>query len=219
MSAFSDLPSRMYVALILLIIVVLAVMFKPVFACFVCASVFLITQEIFPSQSSAYQDDLGNRSTLKIALRIIAMCTCICAFSALTYIYARNPYNVALILACAGLSDIGCYFIGSAIGGPRLPTSISAKKTYSGLMGGLLLSNCGYYVVSHFWGHNIQALSIWQVQVVICAAIAGDLLESKFKRLLQIKDMSKLLASHGGVLDRADSMLLASIAFWLLVYA
>jgi phosphatidate cytidylyltransferase len=58
--------------------------------------------------------------------------------------------------------------------------------------------------------------NFWVVQVIIFASIAGDLLESWFKRKMKVKDMGDLFPGHGGFLDRLDSLLLASMVFAVL---
>lgn len=212
MSNFSDLRSRVYIAVCLIAVVMSAAIFRPMFLVCIVLVMSFVTMELFPSSLKS-----ALPSQRKIALRVLVLVISVLAFVAMADLYARNQYDVALIVACAALADSGCYFTGRIIGGPKLPASISPNKTYAGLCGGFALVNIVYYSVACMIAPYISPISCWQLQVLIFAAIAGDLLESKFKRILNIKDMSALLAGHGGVLDRADSTILATLAFWAMV--
>lgn len=209
MSNFADLRSRAYISVLLIAAVVLAILYRPIF--FICIGVvmFSVTVELFPGSATS---DAQRR----IALRTVVLATIITSFLAMSDIYIRNPYDVAFIISCASLSDSGCYFAGRLIGGPKLPASISANKTYVGLCGGFALVNLVYYATIDTISPYITHVSYAHLQALILAAILGDLLESKFKRLINIKDMSSLLAGHGGVLDRADSTILTTLAFWII---
>jgi phosphatidate cytidylyltransferase len=113
------------------------------------------------------------------------------------------------------INDTMAYIVGSFIGKHPL-SKISPKKTWEGTVGGILLAI------------TISGLLAWWiridiVEVMIIASIAsitgtfGDLLESKLKRMANIKDSGHIMPGHGGFLDRFDSLLIATPFVWLYV--
>ncbi len=107
------------------------------------------------------------------------------------------------------MNDTMAYLVGSFIG--KTPFSkISPKKTWEGTAGGALLTLTGAAI----WGYcSPYYYMIDWMALAICASVAGtagDLLESKLKRLAGIKDSGTLMPGHGGALDRFDSLLVAS---------
>jgi len=101
------------------------------------------------------------------------------------------------------------YLVGSFIG--KTPFSdISPKKTWEGTLGGIILTIAGagiwgYY--SHYY--HMQDWIILSLLVSV-AGTAGDLLESKLKRMANVKDSGTMMPGHGGALDRFDSLLIAA---------
>jgi phosphatidate cytidylyltransferase len=112
------------------------------------------------------------------------------------------------LIALIWINDTMAYIVGSFIG--KTPFSaISPKKTWEGTAGGALLTA----IAAAVWGYYSPYYHIqdWIV-LALCAAIAGtmgDLLESKLKRLAQVKDSGNIMPGHGGALDRFDSLLVA----------
>lgn len=118
---------------------------------------------------------------------------------------------VLWLFALVWASDVGAYALGRAIGGPRLAPSISPNKTWAGAVGGFCcaaLVGFGASWLSRGAAAPIVATSL----VVALAAQAGDLAESFAKRKFGAKDSSTLIPGHGGLLDRLDSLLTASLA-------
>jgi len=113
------------------------------------------------------------------------------------------------VLATVWATDIGAFFAGRLIGGPRLAPSVSPAKTWSGLFGGLIAA------ASVAAGAGIAGLIPLSAGIVglgvgvSLVAQFGDLIESKFKRHFEVKDSGTLIPGHGGVLDRLDSLLTA----------
>lgn len=107
------------------------------------------------------------------------------------------------------MNDTMAYIVGSFIG--KTPFSkISPKKTWEGTAGGAILTIAGAAV----WGHfsHYYNMTDWMV-LALCASVAGtagDLLESKLKRMADVKDSGKIMPGHGGALDRFDSLLVAT---------
>ncbi len=101
-------------------------------------------------------------------------------------------------------TDIGAYFAGRAIGGPRLAPTISPNKTWAGLFGGMAAA--GLIGAAIAWGTALP-LFCWVAGAPLAvAAQMGDLFESWLKRRSGVKDSGKLLPGHGGVLDRLDGV-------------
>lgn len=150
----------------------------------------------------------------------------ICAYAFIT-LRAGFPTGLHLVMAVmltVWASDIGAYFTGKAIGGPKLAPQLSPKKTWAGLVGGMVCSGLtlliyGVLAKSVFWAHPaILFISGFGFGAV---GQAGDLLISAVKRRVGVKDTGHIIPGHGGLLDRIDSLLLvvpvflAAFVVWL----
>jgi phosphatidate cytidylyltransferase len=139
-----------------------------------------------------------------------------------------------LLLAIWG-TDVGAYFAGKGIGGPRIAPSISPNKTWAGLIGGMLAAGLVSAAMSWWYepnwlqwlnadgdGRTGQGLLRMAAAGLIIALIAqaGDFAESAWKRHFKVKDSSGLIPGHGGVLDRLDGVLcvfpVAALLQWLM---
>lgn len=115
-------------------------------------------------------------------------------------------------LAIVWATDIGAYFSGRTIGGPKIAPSISPSKTWAGLVGGMIAA-AGIGVLND----DLFALDfqIWQAAALgaLLAVVAqvGDFYESNLKRKAGMKDSGHLLPGHGGVMDRLDGLVPVSI--------
>ncbi len=125
---------------------------------------------------------------------------------------ASGSYNVFWLVLVVILSDIGGYFAGRIFGGPKLWPAISPKKTWSGTLGGWVLAALAGTALGVFGQYTI-VFSIIVCMILTIAAQAGDLLESWIKRRHNVKDASDIIPGHGGLLDRFDGMLAASLVF------
>jgi phosphatidate cytidylyltransferase len=128
----------------------------------------------------------------------------------------RGWHATLLLLTTVVVSDTGQYYSGRAFGRRPLAPTISPKKTIEGAVGGLV---CGVVVmtVAGAWAlpdASVPALGLLGC-VLVAFGIAGDLFESRLKRLAGLKDSSTLIPGHGGVLDRIDALLFASPVFYL----
>jgi phosphatidate cytidylyltransferase len=107
-------------------------------------------------------------------------------------------------------SDIGAYFVGKKFGKTKLFERISPKKTWEGSIGGAVLA----FIVAHFVSHHDKILTQvdWIVitSIIVVFGTFGDLVESIFKRSIQIKDSGTILPGHGGFLDRFDGLFISS---------
>lgn len=128
----------------------------------------------------------------------------------------NGAYWLTALFVMVWGSDIGGYFAGRAWGKRPLSRRISPSKTWEGCLGGLLLAAValaglialinalGGFVDTAPWHHLLL------VPPVVAAAIAGDLFESVLKRQAGVKDSGRIIAGHGGVLDRLDALLMAA---------
>jgi phosphatidate cytidylyltransferase len=101
-------------------------------------------------------------------------------------------------------TDIGAYFAGRAIGGPKLAPSISPNKTVAGLAGGVVAAA----LVAGAWASAVELprILLWLAPPLAVAAQLGDLFESGMKRRAGVKDSGTWLPGHGGLLDRLDGL-------------
>lgn len=142
---------------------------------------------------------------------------------ALLWIRERAPHDLMLLLwvfIVTWSTDIGAYFAGRAIGGPKLAPSISPNKTWAGLIGGMFAAA----LLGGYWA-NFTGLSpklLWLAPLFAVGAQGGDLFESGLKRRAGVKDSGTILPGHGGVMDRLDGLVvvasltaLAIVAGWL----
>jgi phosphatidate cytidylyltransferase len=133
------------------------------------------------------------------------------AGSILVRLDSKNGF-VALIfvLLVVWVTDIGGYFAGRSIGGPKLWPRISPKKTWAGAIGGFvasLLVACGF--VAFDLGKAGSLLPLGAVLSIVSQL--GDLFESAVKRRFGVKDSSHIIPGHGGLLDRLDGFVAAIV--------
>ena len=141
-------------------------------------------------------------------------------FSFFSAYHLRNDFNdlsliIFLIILFTCIStDIGGYIFGNIFKGPKL-TKISPKKTYSGMIGGYILSIITIYIFFNYlnlYNDNIilfTSETFLNVLLISTVSQIGDIIISFFKRLSKIKDTGKLIPGHGGLLDRIDGMIFA----------
>jgi len=114
------------------------------------------------------------------------------------------------------LTDIFAYSAGSALGGPLLWPRVSPNKTWTGAVGGLAGGVAGGTLVAYASGIGRLAVVGVIALVLSVLAQAGDLFESAVKRRFGVKDASRLIPGHGGLMDRLDGFLVAALAALLI---
>ncbi|MFO8024949.1 phosphatidate cytidylyltransferase [Thiohalophilus sp.] len=139
-------------------------------------------------------------------------------FVALLVLRHREPFGpqwVMYLLLLIWLADSAAYFAGRAFGRHKLLYNVSPGKSWEGVAGGLL--GCLVLsVVAGWWFELSMTHYIWFVAVslvVVLFSVAGDLVESLFKRQAGMKDSGHILPGHGGILDRIDSLTAAAPVF------
>lgn len=135
-------------------------------------------------------------------------------FMANYIVFLNQKYDGRLLLGAmllVMLNDVGAYFMGNWFGKTPLFSRISPKKTIEGTIGGYLVTLLGGYLAHILIGETQVGVTLidWLVIAILCStgAIIGDLVESLFKRSLQIKDSGSAIPGHGGFLDRFDAIL------------
>lgn len=142
------------------------------------------------------------------------------AFAAISMVRSVGLDVLIYMLILAMLTDVFAYFAGITFGKHKLAEDISPKKTIEGAIGGTFVavtvatiyaSLSGLYLFNH-----LIVIIIASIFVSFIAQL-GDLMASKMKREHHLKDFSKLLPGHGGILDRFDSSLFASLALMIVI--
>ena len=149
----------------------------------------------------------------------------------ISFVWLREPeilgyQGIFWLLFVVWATDIGAYAAGRSFGGPKLAPRFSPNKTWSGLLGGALAAlvvslGTGAWLFSggdpaYFappWGY----LAFAGVAIAVVSQ-AGDLFESSLKRQFDAKDSSRVIPGHGGLLDRIDGLLAASLAIAAVVW-
>ena len=154
------------------------------------------------------------------------------ATAAFMLIWLRNEFDgeslVPFVVGVVVATDIGAYFFGRAIGGPKIAPKISPSKTWAGLAGGVVGASLvlGAYVALKMpyglWG--FPGLARWLIYAVLAGALvaiiaqAGDFFESWMKRRAGVKDSGSLIPGHGGLFDRLDGLLAVLFVLALLCF-
>ena len=161
-------------------------------------------------------------------LGVFYLALCFAAFLKLRLEFDQGLFLTIVLMTGVWASDIGAYFAGKFIGGPKLAESISPNKTWAGFFGGALASglfiaalNMYATTLGNLVGLELVSFASLQVSLAIGAMFTvvgqiGDLLVSSYKRKVNVKDTGCLIPGHGGLLDRIDSLLLVT-PFFLIV--
>ena len=131
---------------------------------------------------------------------------------ALLWIRDRSLLGIELLLwvfITTWSVDIGAYFAGRSIGGPKLAPAISPNKTWAGLIGGMAAAA----LFAGLWTLllDLPSILLWLAAPFALGAQIGDLFESWLKRRAGVKDSGTWLPGHGGALDRLDGLVVVSV--------
>ncbi len=165
---------------------------------------FIFIFEVFRKSTTT----LGNAAVASLMLLYIAL-----PLSLLMLIGGGTgewePTRVLMVVFTVWVNDIFAYLVGCSIGKHKMCPTISPKKSWEGLFGGLLFAVGFAMVFGYFMEGNILLWGGLGLAIAL-AGVVGDLLESKIKRECGVKDSGTLIPGHGGVLDRFDALLLAA---------
>jgi phosphatidate cytidylyltransferase len=162
-----------------------------------------IVQLYRPQQNAVHSLERSFFSLGYIALPL-AMLNCIMSITA--------PRLLLGVFMFIWIYDTGAYCVGMLLGRHRLFERISPKKSWEGVIGGIVFCVAGAYA-THYWFDEffqVPDLTTWVGLSVVVAVFStfGDLVESLIKRTVGVKDSGNIMPGHGGILDRIDSLLL-----------
>jgi phosphatidate cytidylyltransferase len=134
--------------------------------------------------------------------------------------FPDNIYHPKIIFSLFILiwtNDTFAFIVGKSFGRHKLFERISPKKTIEGFVGGIAFAVLAGILLATYYLSEPVIVWIGNALIIGLAGTIGDLVESKFKRVAQVKDSGKIMPGHGGILDRLDSVIFAA-PFVLLFY-
>jgi phosphatidate cytidylyltransferase len=144
-----------------------------------------------------------------------------CGSAAIALVGLRNGQDgvaaILLLFAIVWGTDIGAYFVGRKLGGPKLAPAISPGKTQSGAIGGLLIATACAGVIAALTGVFDPFTALFVAISVSVVSQIGDLFESYLKRRFGVKDSGNIIPGHGGMFDRVDGLMPAAIVLFLII--
>ena len=163
--------------------------------------------------------EIYGTSLLKVALGALVIgLLALSVFSCLA-LCQNGFFMIAWVALIVVSMDVGGYFWGSWIGGPKLVPKLSPKKTWSGFIGGLVSAVfVSVLTYAYYFEATLPAPLLWRILLLGTMAALGDLMESWLKRVHGFKNSGRIIPGHGGVLDRFDGYLLAMPGLYALVY-
>ncbi|TPG44038.1 phosphatidate cytidylyltransferase [Flavobacterium pectinovorum] len=139
--------------------------------------------------------------------------------------FGTNNYNPKIILGLFILiwtNDTFAYLVGKSIGKHKLFERVSPKKTIEGFLGGAVFAAFAGFLISKLYiqpnpDFSSRSILIWTIIALIVSIFGtiGDLIESKFKRIAEVKDSGSIMPGHGGILDRLDSVIFVAPIIFL----
>tara|TARA_B100001996_G_scaffold365350_1_gene335172 strand:+ start:13 stop:633 length:621 start_codon:yes stop_codon:yes gene_type:complete len=155
-----------------------------------------------------------NKMVKKIEHKILGSLFLILSFYTF-YKTTSTDLWIFVLLVCVS-TDIGGYVFGKLFKGPKL-TKISPNKTYSGMIGGYLLSLIFLKVFFDLYKTSVN--EEWFIVTILISTVSqiGDIIVSYFKRLSKVKDTGKIIPGHGGLLDRIDGMIFVFPIFYTIL--
>ena len=136
----------------------------------------------------------------------------------MTRMLPQGEWLIFFLLLVTWASDTGAYYVGTLYGRHRLAPTISPKKSYDGLVGGVIGAIIAAYIIRWWFLPELSGLDCLVLGILLTlTGLWGDLTESAMKRSVGIKDSGGILPGHGGMLDRLDSLLFTAPAFYYYV--
>jgi phosphatidate cytidylyltransferase len=211
---FKDMPMPIKViGLICMLLIIFMISYRYIYILsipiFLIALVYLFL--LFPTLFKV----INTKYTVSLAFTFIGFIIFLgIGFSTFNFFILTNKVQFLFLLVITILNDTFAYLIGSLIGKTHF-TDISPKKTLEGLIAGDIMGVVGGTIVYHFLISPTMPI----IKVILFCLLLnlgsqmGDLLFSKIKRENGLKDFSNIIPGHGGILDRLDSLLIASLIY------
>jgi len=140
-------------------------------------------------------------------------------FHALAFIKGAYDFHFPLsFLILLWANDTGAYLVGMKFGRTKLFERHSPKKTWEGFIGGIIISAGVALILAHFYDELPWNQWVSIAIIISCIGTLGDLVESMFKRSIDVKDSGSILPGHGGLLDRFDGLFLAAPIVYMYLY-
>ena len=128
-----------------------------------------------------------------------------------------QPQNILLFFVLIWTNNSFAYLVGRKLGQKPLFPRVSPKKTWEGLIGGLIFTFITSYIFQNFYPEQSMGYYITLALLTSVLATFGDLIQSQFKRYAKVKDSGSLIPGHGGFFDRMDSAIFVAPWFYLLL--
>lgn len=201
----SNLSKRTLTSLPLFIILYLSIMYNYILSCTLFLTVFIAFYEFNNILLKIFKYNKLKHFILIFVILIYLIFFSLSIFFYLNLEIYNNKIIFIYLLSISISTDIGGYLFGKIFKGKKL-TKISPNKTYSGMIGSLLLS----VLISFIFFRDLNLPFNYLTITILLSAISqiGDLIISFLKRKAKIKDTGTFLPGHGGLLDRADGILL-----------
>jgi phosphatidate cytidylyltransferase len=184
-----------------------------IFAPYLLFITFLFISELYTTESTEHIRNWG--------YVFLGQVYCILPFVLLNFInFREQQFTVWPALALfifIWVNDTGAFLCGSLFGKHPLFERISPHKSWEGFVGGLILTMIAAWIFSIYCKEWPLAVWLSAAAVVVIFGVWGDLVESLLKRSIGVKDAGRILPGHGGMLDRFDSILIATPAYYVLI--
>lgn len=128
--------------------------------------------------------------------------------------FAPSSYIILLLFAFTWINDTFAYLTGMLLGKHPLCPKISPKKTIEGFAGGCFFTIVCAAVIAYVYMEGMELHIVGLAVLIVIASTLGDMVESRFKRWVGVKDSGKMLPGHGGFLDRFDSVIFSIPIFF-----
>ncbi len=176
---------------------------------------FVFANELFLNRPNPFS------SIAYTLLGIIYISLSLSLFIAIPFVHSAGGYGSSVVIGYFVIlwtSDTAAYLVGSRFGKNRLFERISPKKSWEGVIGGLICGLIAAYILAQYYRQFSLLQWLIIAIVIIVTGIIGDLVESMFKRNMQVKDTGHILPGHGGILDRFDALLFSAPFVFVTVY-
>ncbi len=213
----SDLNTRIKSAIVMIAVAGVALWFGGwVFAALVAAIAVGLIGEWWGLSQKIAQDAAGRFFWLAVGALYVGAASY--GLIALRGTETHQLLLVIMILSVVIATDVGAYFTGRSLGGPKIAPSISPSKTWSGLLGGMTLAGLvgiGFAKWLNAPSAEYALFAIYGLTMAVLAQV-GDFFESWMKRRAGVKDASNFIPGHGGLLDRMDGILPVVLASYFI---